>query len=369
MRAPCILFCMRRDILELDTSYDRANQAAPISLEDIEAVRLMLSGGSVVDWQRLAFRDVDAVDRFLKLLCLEPDLLDDQERIRFVYNESVSYLEEHLHLRFPGLLRNPIDVRDVFLSASQFGGFRRTQILSCVILKLMHVIHHMEAADLKYKTPVSEEQFLELAHKSILKQARLMQNAGLNLISFYGSRKSRSSVITKLLAKKDNIAATIFDKLRFRIVVESPSDLAPAMAWLKNNVFAFNYVIPHQAHNNLLDPDHLVDLLDNADELERALYEQEIPTLEESNKNEFSGDSYRMINFIVDYPVRIPNPQTGTRSFELGNVVFVMVEFQLLDEETARLNESGENAHSLYKDRQHQVVARRLKRGGRKRRS
>jgi uncharacterized protein (TIGR04552 family) len=52
-------------------------------------------------------------------------------------------------------------------------------------------------------------------------------------------------------------------------------------------------------------------------------------------------------------------------SFELGRVVFVMVEFQLIDEATARRNEEGENAHALYKARQHRVVASRLKRGAR----
>ena len=88
---------------------------------------------------------------------------------------------------------------------------------------------------------------------------------------------------------------------------------------------------------------------------------------QDSGKNEFSGGSYRMINFIADYPVPLPEDlQSGFR-FELGRVVFLMVEFQLVDEETARKNEVGENAHSLYKERQYEEVARRLKRGrGRK---
>ena len=39
--------------------------------------------------------------------------------------------------------------------------------------------------------------------------------------------------------------------------------------------------------------------------------------------------------------------------------------FQLIDQATARRNEKGENAHALYKARQHRVVASRLKRGAR----
>lgn len=355
---------MRRDILELDATFSRSTPEL-LSLQDVEAVRLMLAGGSVIDWQRLAYEDLDQVDRFLSLLLIDTTDPDDRARLRYVYNEAVSYLEEHLNLRFPAALRDPGDVRQVFLWASQYGGFRRTQILSCVVLKLMHVIHHLEAADLKFKTPISEERFFELAQARILRQARDMQEDGLPVVSFYGSRKSRSSVITKLIAKKENLAATIFDKLRFRIVVEKPEHLAPTLSWLKNHVFAFNYTIPGQSHNNLLDPETLETWMDPVEAV-RAQHQPDAPHLDATGKNEFSGSTYRMINFIVDYPVKVPGVSSGTQSFELGKVVFVMVEFQLLDEETARLNEAGENAHALYKDRQHEVVARRLKRGRRR---
>jgi uncharacterized protein (TIGR04552 family) len=82
-----------------------------------------------------------------------------------------------------------------------------------------------------------------------------------------------------------------------------------------------------------------------------------------TGKNEFSGENYRMVNFIVDYPVQVPAHYLGPRGYELGKVVFVLVEFQMLDEETSHANEQGENSHHLYKNRQHDVVGRRLKRG------
>jgi uncharacterized protein (TIGR04552 family) len=58
----------------------------------------------------------------------------------------------------------------------------------------------------------------------------------------------------------------------------------------------------------------------------------------------------------------------GAFEFETGRVVYVNVEFQLLDQETARANELGENAHALYKARQYRRVAARLKRGAEARR-
>ncbi|MEZ4237252.1 MAG: TIGR04552 family protein [Myxococcota bacterium] len=351
---------MRRDILEIDDSIH--NGLAPhVSLQDVASIRLLLSGTSVVDWQRLAFRSLDEVDAFLASHLLDARDPEDAERLRYVFNEAVSYLEEQLHLKFPAELRNPGDVRHVFLWASQWGGFRRTQILSCVVLKLMHIIHHMEAADLRFRTAFAEEQLIAIAHRRILGQVRSLQESGVPIVAFYGSRKSRSSIITKLIAKREAVAATVFDKLRFRVVVPRHADLAPTLACFCRELFPFNYVVPGQSHNNLLDPDRLDDYLAEAD----RQADRTDAGASETPKNEFSGASYRAINWIVDYPVRLENNTLPERfSFELGRVVYVNAEFQLLDEDTARNNEQGENAHILYKARQHRRVAARLKRGG-----
>jgi len=47
-------------------------------------------------------------------------------------------------------------------------------------------------------------------------------------------------------------------------------------------------------------------------------------------------------------------------------VVFVMIEFQIIDQQTALENESGDSAHALYKQRQLIQVKRRLRKGGKK---
>lgn len=367
---------MRRDILEIDDTLTGPRAMPPIQLHDVDAVRLLLTGESVVDWQRLSFQTLEEVDAFLASHLIDVRDPRDVERLRYVFNEAVSYLEEQLHLKFPAEIRNPLDVRLVFLWASQWGGFRRTQILSCVVLKLMHIIHHMEAADLKFRLPFSEEQVFAIAHRRILKQARAMQDAGVPIVAFYGNRKSRSSMITKLLAKREAVAATIFDKLRFRVVVARKSDLAPTLAYLARELFPFNYLVPGQSHNNLLPFHRVLEHLSPEDREQATLRGYE-PEATEVPRNEFSGATYRIINWIVDYPVKLDDSvhellapaRARTRFlFELGRVVYVNVEFQLLDEETARSNEEGENAHILYKIRQYRKVAARLKRGGAARR-
>lgn len=367
--------------LTVGSALHPAVRSGALSLGDLEAVRLILRGNSIIDWNRASFASIEDVDRFLGLHLLDMSDPEDQRRLRFVHGEAVNYLEEHLGLHFPEDMKDPADVRELFLIASQAGGFRRRQIQACVVLKLMHVINHMEAAELRFQMPLSEAEILDLAERRIVQTADRMRAEGFPLVAFYGSRKTRNSVITKLIAKKENTAATIFDKLRFRIVTEERSDILPAIAWLTRNLFPFNYVIPGQSHNNLLHLgqaidelklDHIAELLQGTglEELEHERFNPE--------ENPFSGDSYKMINFIVDFPVRVDHLGHGHFSHGghadmgpgrygalLGRTVFVLVEFQVIDRNTARANEEGENAHRLYKQRQRAIVEKRLKKGGR----
>jgi uncharacterized protein (TIGR04552 family) len=73
-----------------------------------------------------------------------------------------------------------------------------------------------------------------------------------------------------------------------------------------------------------------------------------------------------MVNFIADFPVRVDEivPEMDAEdTYLLGKVVFVMVEFQIVDRETAKKNEVGDNSHQLYKARQRKIVESRLLRG------
>lgn len=353
------------DSLQINAAITHA-LGTDLSLSDLESVRLMLNGHSVIDWNRANFYSFEEVDRFFLLHKFDLNDPIDKKRIDYIYLQSVAYLEEHLKLRFPPELKRPDDVRTVFVLASRSKGFERNQILACVILKLMHVIHHMEAAALRYSLPISEEALLELAARNIEEGAELMRSSGFPLVSFYGSRKSRNSLITKLIAKRENIAATVFDKLRFRVITKRKEDVFAAFVWLSRYLFPYNYVIPGQSHNNLMSFGEMVSDSRYQD-LNTRLQSNGIEVISDlvSDENGFSGASYRNINVIVDFPIRVEHLMNLQGSSLLGRVVFVMVEFQIVDEQTALQNEEGENAHSLYKKRQLTQVKSRLRKGGR----
>ena len=345
---------------------DRVNLAEKkLDLGELEAVRLVLRGNSVVDWNRIHLHTHAEVDEFLRLHLLEPGDPEDEARLRHVHHEAVTYLQEHLGLHFPDALAHPQDVRDVFLAASQTGGFRRNQILACVILKLMHVVNHMEAAELRIYTPLSEAELMTMAEARVVEAISHLRRQGFPLVDFYGSRKERHSIMTKLLVKREATAATVFDKLRFRIITEKPDHIWACIAWMHKHLVPINSVIPGQSHNNLLRVDQWLRSPDNAP------YASQLQgwTLEEDDfnpeENPFSGASYRMVNFIVDFPVRVDGAVDAKHQAEFGKSVFVTIEFQLMDAQTSLTNEQGENAHELYKERQRAIVAARLRKGAR----
>jgi uncharacterized protein (TIGR04562 family) len=84
--------------------------------------------------------------------------------------------------------------------------------------------------------------------------------------------------------------------------------------------------------------------------------------------NRFSSDSYRTIHFVVDLPVRLPRATlelAPVHARALGSVVYVLCEFQVIDQDTEAANELGEASHARYKERQKSAVMRRLKIGRR----
>jgi uncharacterized protein (TIGR04552 family) len=355
---------MRPDIFEIDETPTPIREPIRLSALDKDAVLLSLTGGSVVDWTGLSFRTYADVDSFLRLwLC---DVTQDgwaRERLQYVYNQAVNYLEEHVGLTFRQEVRRPRDVRDAFLRASMRDRFSRDRIQYCAVLKLMHVINHLEMQELRSQSAFREIDLIELANEKVLGAAERMR-ANFPLRAFYGNRKTRPSVITKLLAKRESTAATVYDKLRFRIVTETREEIVPALAWLFRNLVPFPAIIPGESVNSLLTEDE-VDAASDLPEL-RGILRARPP-----DANPYSGNIYRVINFIVDLPVpvyEIPGVVAPTHPALLGAAVAVLVEFQIVDAESESANEDGESRHDAYKLRQRARVYERLGRSPQARR-
>jgi uncharacterized protein (TIGR04552 family) len=337
---------------------------AHVTLGDLEAVRLLLRGGSAVDWHRLDLRDHDEVDRFLRVNELDPARPADIQRLETLRGEAVDYLVRNFGFRLPDDIAERIPARDLLLVASRKS---KRQVYACLVLKVMHIIHHLAGRELGFRLPVSDDELFRLVEKKVVRIVEEIRGAGIPIVEFQWSRKTHDSLVTKLLAKKSNLAASVYDKLRFRLVTREREDLLPCVVELIHRMIPFNYVVPGESQNDIIAFRKAVEESPSLSRLATQLQQDIGIEAEEGERtNEFSGPGYRIINFVADLPIRIDEyvMRVDDPAFaEYGPVVFVMTEFQVVDAKTAQNNDHGENSHERYKERQMAKVKVRLLRG------
>jgi uncharacterized protein (TIGR04552 family) len=327
----------------------RPPSAAELTLDDLASVRVLLRGDSVIDWHSLSFVEHAQVDRFLRLNEFDPESDDEMGRLEDLRADAVDYLARAFAMAIPDEVAADLPARDLFLVASSHGPHQKW---ACVVLKVMHIIHHINGRAGLLKMSVSDEIIFREIELKVMQVVEQLRAAGAPISEFEWSRKPRDSQITKLLAKRSTLAANIYDKLRFRLIVPAPDDLVPMLATLTRQLIPFNYVVPGESVNQL------VDLTAIAKAEERM---QEGGKPEATPYNEFSGPEYRIINFVADLPLRVERllPRAEIPA-DLAHVVFVLTEFQIADKRTAEQNEQGASSHEAYKARQNERVRMRL---------
>src|SRR5437870_3403764 len=163
------------------------------TLGDLERMRLILRGGSVIDWRRLHFQTRDEVDRYLRLCLFEPESPFDRARLQRILDEAVDYLRTSFRYTVSEAVAHPEDVRDLFLLASGVGDPRLRRI-ACLVLKVMHVVHHVEARGLLHRARVSEDELFLLVTNRVDGAIAQLRREGMPIVSAAGSVKTRHSV-------------------------------------------------------------------------------------------------------------------------------------------------------------------------------
>ena len=276
-------------------------------------------------------------------------------RLAELREQAVEYLERHLGFQIPDEVAHGVPPRDLLLVASQKGK-RRTY--ACIVLKVMHVMHHLAGRELLTKLPVSADQIFHLVEEKVLRTVEELKTRRLP--------DRRVRVEPQARRQPDHQAARQegIDRGRRLRQAALPHDHEHRGAAGVRDARADPAPGPVQ----LRDPGpvgerhHPIrETLDRSPALRRFL--PEITDLaavaadkKPSPQNEFSGPGYRVINFVADLPVRMDKFLCRTPDDPLfsenGTIVFVLTEFQIIDARTAENNESGENSHEKYKERQ-----------------
>src|SRR5689334_16796623 len=96
---------------EVDADYRTLDR---FSLADLEAVRLVLRGGSVIDWHRLNFEGKRDTLEMVRALELDPELDSDRERMDAIRDEAISYLRRNYDFPIPKPVAN-MDLLDLLM--------------------------------------------------------------------------------------------------------------------------------------------------------------------------------------------------------------------------------------------------------------
>ena len=318
-----------------------------------------------------------------------------------------------LKLEIPRKLLELADIRELFLMVSMnypgqtndsAGNFLKNW--ACSILKVMHTISHIDKDVRTPYFPDIQKQILDRYYKHIHRDAdgNLFLGEGVDdpfkvdLVAFETKpKKSRNSILVKLLHKPENVAEELFDRVGIRFITTTPLGSLRVIKFLKDKMVIMPPNIkPSRSRNTLIQIDtfrsQLKELLEKVehnemsekkliDELEKAA------TPPSSNKeNPHSSSHYRAIQFTCRQLIKFRNPlfedlkelksaakknsldeevAKPLERIDLKNVqreirFFYPFEVQLMDQKSAIENEKGRSAHSEYKKAQISTAMRRV---------
>src|SRR5687767_1972054 len=106
---------------------ERLKALDEFTLADLEAVRLVLRGDSVIDWHRLNLQDGEEIEEFLLANEFHPDEPADRARMNAIKSEAISYLRRHFEYPIPKPVENAT-IEELFALA---GGRGHRQTCAC----------------------------------------------------------------------------------------------------------------------------------------------------------------------------------------------------------------------------------------------
>src|SRR4030042_6557621 len=184
-----------------------------LTLGEMERARLVLQGRSVLDYRRLNVASRAECETILRVNGFDPRDADDRARLNEVPMPAIDYLERTFEFAFASEIRNAESVSDLMLMAAGSDAVLRQQ--ACAVLKVMLVVHHIEARELKSRLHISDHELFHLLEEKAARVISEMQGQGYPIIDFQSSRKTHASIITKLLSKRQGNRATLSHTLRF----------------------------------------------------------------------------------------------------------------------------------------------------------
>jgi uncharacterized protein (TIGR04562 family) len=376
-----------------------------------DTLRLFLEGFSPVDLQTIAVSSLDEAQQFIATYGYDMDDPKEREEAHQIHRESLEFLERYLcpsmtegepDLTPPEELRSPRNLHDLLLMTSDMSN-PLLAAWACSLLRVMHTISH---ANLAARTPYFREvqsQILSPFEAHLFPHPERPESLGQGPSAvplkavFFKRRKSRESLILKLLHKPDNVASEVYDRIGIKLITPTKVDAILALKYLrKQNLVSVPLLTPGRSRNTLVDLESFRQAYDamtaeaafaaSEEESDVEFFRQmafrppgEARLLEERMAaNPFSSPSFCAIQFTCRRLVKVPHPATTllnqlrrqTGDLELGQELerhypkqlrFTFpFEIQITDWENYVASHEGESSHISYKRRQLRAARKRV---------
>ncbi len=387
-----------------------------------ETIDIMASGASSIDAKNYLknFKNKDEVIDFLDGYGY--DISDPIQAAEMFGNfqEAIQFIkkyflkegnEEGLDLSIPNVFYTVTDITDLLLIStgnSEFQTSKEDSLWASIILKVMHTILHLDK-DLRYRYfPTIQTQIFDRFYKFLHRDGNDLfmvsddNKFKIPLVEFETkAKKTRDSIIIKLLHKKENVAEELFDRIGIRFITHSKYDCLRVLKFLdQNHVIVVNNIKPSRSQNSLIDLTRMKSkyrsLIKEAikDQLSEEEFSKKMEDLafenllysHKSKTNEHSSSQYRAIHFTSRQLIKYKNPFyqefSKARAFakkndptneitkkllslDTGSIAkdvkfFYPFEVQITDIESHKENTKGEASHQEYKKSQLESAKKRL---------
>ncbi|WP_408098507.1 TIGR04552 family protein [Peredibacter sp. HCB2-198] len=335
-----------------------------------------------------------------------------------IFQEAIQFIKryflkegnpEGLDLRVPNYLFTITNISELFLAATGHSSVKLKkdeELWAGAVLKVMHTLLHTDK-DLRYRYFSTIQQqifdrFYKFTHRDEQNRLFLKNDSGTS-IPLYDfqtkAKKTRDSIVIKLLHKQENVAEELFDRIGVRIITYNKLDALRVIKFLhRNHVIMINNIKPSRSQNTLVDLPRLrtrmFSLYKEAirnNMPEDVFYQRlnalidDCPTSKSHHDNRHTSEEYRAIHFTGRQLIKYRNPfmasfnevrkqalkdrenpvsqallHLDTSAISRDVRFFYPFEVQITDYESHLKNTQGEASHNEYKKSQLRSAMKRI---------
>lgn len=241
---------------------------------DWELFDVAVGGKSALDSKFFVgpMSDKDQVQKFLVGYGLNPTDMVTKSELFGIFQESLQFIRRYflkegnpdgLDFKIPNSLYMITEISDLFLMATgQSVKNHVDRLWAEIVLKIMHVILHVDKDLRTNYFSIIQTQIFDRFYKYVFRDQENRLFLGIKgsddkiqLLDFQTkAKKSRDSVIIKLLTKNENVAEELFDRVGVRFVTNSSFDALRVIRFLiRNNIVIPHNIKPSRSVNSLID--------------------------------------------------------------------------------------------------------------------